>query len=128
MTSLILILFALISEQGNYFDAKLKNYLDENLKSFVKYEYQIVTMPKSFSKIEINYEKQFRLSKNYSYVPVEIINKNNSVSQSLIIVRLKLYKNVFLASKNINKGRRFRVICLYPNSKTFLITVIILLK
>jgi len=105
MIGLISILFALIIEQGNYFDLQLKKYLDENLKSFVKYEYKVIKMPKSFSKIEINHEKPFRLSKNFSYVPIEIFEKNNSVSQSLLVVKLKLFKNVFIASKNINKEK-----------------------
>jgi len=105
MIGLISMLFVLIIEQSNYFDIKLKSYLDANLKSFVKYEYQVVKMPKSFSKIEINYEKTFRLSKNYSYVPIEIFDKNNSVSQTFLVVKLKLYKNVLLASQNINKSQ-----------------------
>jgi flagella basal body P-ring formation protein FlgA len=105
MTCLISILFALIIGQSNYFDIKLKNYLDENLKTFVKYEYQIVKMPKSFTKIEINYEKTFRHSKNYSYVPIEIIDKNNLMSQAFLVVKLKLYKNVLFASKRISKSQ-----------------------
>ena len=104
MVGLISILLALIIEQGNYFDLQLKKYLDENMKSFIKYEYQVVIMPKSVTKIEINSEKTFRLNKNYGYVPVEIF-KNNSVSQSFLVVKLRLYKNVFFAAKNISKNQ-----------------------
>jgi len=105
MIGLISILFTLIIAQNNYFDVQLKKYLDENLKSFIKYEYQVEKMPKSFTKIEINYEKTFRLSKNYGYVPVKIFDKNNSVNQTILMVKFKLYKNVFLASRNINKSQ-----------------------
>jgi len=104
MVGLISILLALIIEQGNYFDLQLKKYLDENMKSFVKYEYQVVKMPQSFTKIEINSEKTFRLNKNYCYVPVKIF-KNNSVSQTFLVVKLKLYKNVLFAAKNISKNQ-----------------------
>jgi flagella basal body P-ring formation protein FlgA len=105
MIALISILFTLINGQNNYFDVQLKKYLDENLKSFVNYEYQVEKMPKSFSKIEINYEKTFRRSKNYGYVPVKIYEKNNSVNQTILTIKFKLFKNVFLASKNIGKGQ-----------------------
>jgi len=105
MIGLISILFTLIIAQNNYFDDQLKKYLDENLKSFFKYEYQVEKMPKLFTKIDINYEKTFRLSKNYGYVPVKIFDKNNSVNPTIIVVKLKLFKNVFVATKNINKGQ-----------------------
>lgn len=105
MIGLISILFTLIIGQNNYFDVQLKKYLDENLKSFVKYEYQIEKMPKSFTKIEINYEKTFRLSNSYGYVPVKIFDKNNQVNQTILMIKFILFKNVFVTSKNIIKGQ-----------------------
>ena len=114
MVGLISILLALIIEQGNYFDLQLKKYLDKNLKSFIKYEYQVVKMPKSYTKIEINSEKTFRLNKNYGYVPVEIF-KNNSVSQTFLVVKLRLYQNIFFLQKISVKAKILQAIC---SSKT----------
>ena len=65
MLSLLSILIGLLLPQNRSLDAQLKSYLDDRLKGFVKYEYQIVQEPKNYSGIEINKEKDSRLSKNY---------------------------------------------------------------
>lgn len=106
MTGLILILIGFVFGQGNGFDARLKKYLDEKLSGFVKYEYQILQAPAAYTRIEINEEKNFRRSKNYAYIPVKVYDTNNFVSASLLTVRIKLFKNVFAASKKIQKNEK----------------------
>lgn len=106
MPGLILILIGFLVGHGNSFEARLKKYLDEKLNGFVKYEYQILQMPETYTRIEINEEKNFRRTKNYAYVPVKVYDANNFVSASLLTVRIKLFKNVFAASKKILKNEK----------------------
>ena len=104
MLGLLSILFGFLIAQDKNFDAHLKNYLDEKLNNYVKYEYQIVQMPKNYSRIEINTEKKSRLTKNYFYLPVKIYDSKNSLSGALITIRVKLYKNVLVASNEIRRN------------------------
>ncbi len=85
------------------FDVKLKEYLNEKLNSYQKIEFQVIQMPSQYSKIELNQDKNLRLTNNYAYVPVKVYDKNNNVSASLITVRVKLFKTVFVAARTIKK-------------------------
>ena len=103
MLSLISILLTVIIGGNKTFDAQLKNYLDARLKSYVRYEYQIIRLPNSYSKIEIDKQREFKINKNYGFVPVDIYTKQNLVSTGLVTVRLKLFKEVLVASEKINR-------------------------
>ena len=107
MSSMISILLALILGLGKSFDAQLKNYLNDRLGSFKKFEYQIVQIPKTYSRIEINEEREFRLHKNYAYVPVKVYHENNGISFSLLTVRVKLFQDVLVAIKDIQRNEDF---------------------
>lgn len=104
MLGLLSILIGLLLPQNKSLDAQLKNYLDDRLNSYVKYEYQVVHEPKNYSRIEINKEKKSRLSKNYLYLPVNIYGSKNLLSSSILTIRLKLYKNVLAAAKEIGRN------------------------
>jgi flagella basal body P-ring formation protein FlgA len=104
MFGLISILIGLVLGQGQNFNAQLKKYLDEKLNSYAKYEYQIIQAPQNYSRIEISDERKSRLEKNYFYLPVKIYDNKNSASASLLTIRVKLYKNVFFASREIRRN------------------------
>ncbi len=105
MISLISILLTLFLGNNKSFDAQLKNYLDAKLKSYDKYEFQVVRLPNSYSKIEINKGKEFRINRGYGLVPVDVYTNRNSVSSAMITVRVKLFKNVFVAAQKINRDQ-----------------------
>ncbi len=104
MLGILSILIGFLFAQDNSLDLKLKNYLNDKLNKYVKYEYQIVQVPQNYSRIEINYEKQSRLIKNYFYVPVKIYDSKNLPSGALLTIRVKLYKNVLVASNEIRRN------------------------
>ncbi|MHB8907061.1 MAG: flagellar basal body P-ring formation chaperone FlgA [Melioribacteraceae bacterium] len=104
MLGLISILIGLVFGQGQNFNAQLKKYLDEKLNSYAKYEYQIIQAPKNYSRIEISDDRKSRLDKNYFYLPVKIYDNKNFASLSLLTIRVKLYKNVFSASREIKRN------------------------
>ncbi len=104
MFALIAILFSFFSAQPDNFDAQLKKYLDSQLSGYVKYEYQYVKLRQNYVKIEIDEEKKSRLSKNYLYVPVRIYDSKNQCSASVLSVKLKLFKNIYVALKEITRN------------------------
>ncbi len=109
MMALLSILIGFLSVQDNGLDVKLKSYLNEKLKNYVRYEYQIVQAPQNYSRIEINHERQSRLTKNYFYIPVKVYNSKNSPSGALLTVRVKLFKNVLVAGNDIKRNENLSV-------------------
>ncbi|MDF1611234.1 flagellar basal body P-ring formation chaperone FlgA [Stygiobacter electus] len=79
----------------------MKNYLDKKLSNFEKYEFEIVSLPKKYLEIKIDEEKSFQLVKNFGYVPVVVRSANNNFQNSVITLKLKLFKKVFVTKKNI---------------------------
>ena len=58
-------------------------------------------LPVSYARIEINEEKEFRLNKNFAYIPIRIFDHKSQVSSSIITISLKLYRPVFIARKKV---------------------------
>lgn len=91
-----------VSLHAKSFDNELKSYLHSKLSSFEKIEYSIVKMPGNFKRIEINSERDLKLVKNFAYVPVKVIDGNESVSSAVLTVKVKLYNQVLVAHQNID--------------------------
>lgn len=109
MKILLFILIGFVSLQAKPFEDELKSYLQSKLSSYEKFEYQIVPTLSGYKKIEINNDKSFRLVKNYAYVPVRVYDAKNQVSTSLLTVKLKLYKTVFVSAQKINPNESLSV-------------------
>ncbi|MFA7227820.1 MAG: flagellar basal body P-ring formation chaperone FlgA [Melioribacteraceae bacterium] len=108
MLGLLTILFAFFAGPDKNFDARLEIYLNQKFEGYAKYEYQIVQLPVKYSKIEINEEKKSRLTKNYLYLPVKIYDSGSAPSNSILTIRVRLFKNVFASSKEIRRNEIIR--------------------
>ncbi len=104
MKTLFLILISFLLGEGKNFDLQLKAYLDNKLSGYTKYEFQIMQSLEKFARIEINTEKKLKIVKNYGYLPVTLYDKDNNASSSLLTIKLKLFKNVLVASQAINRS------------------------
>ncbi|MDH7604767.1 MAG: flagellar basal body P-ring formation chaperone FlgA [Melioribacter sp.] len=104
MISSLLILLQIFVNSDKVFESQLKNYLDEKFASYVKYEYQISELPKNYFKIELDYDREFRLNKNYAFVPVKIYDRKNRASLSIVTLKIKLYQYVLVALKDISRN------------------------
>ena len=102
MLAALLTIFLLISSSDTDIKTNIAEYLNVQLKAYEKFEYQILKMPSGYSSIKILYEKDFKIAGNLGYLPV-IIEKNNRSAQSFISLKLKLYKNVLVAVRNLNR-------------------------
>ena len=104
MKTALLILLSFLIQADSSFKSELDNYLKKNLTGYKGYEYEILQMPGSYKKIELLEPEEFNLSGNLIYIPVKLIAKSGRTVKSILTVRLKLYKNVLAAAKQI--GRR----------------------
>jgi len=104
MISALLILLQIFFNNDKVFESQLKNYLDEKFASYEKYEYQVKEMPINYFRLQLDYEREFNLNKNYAFVPVKIYDRKNRVSLSLITLKVKLYQNVLIALQNIDRN------------------------
>ncbi|MDP4172802.1 MAG: flagellar basal body P-ring formation chaperone FlgA [Bacteroidota bacterium] len=104
-------LFAAALQADPILQKNIENYLKEQLKGYEKFEFELVSSPatKPSDKISIDQDRQFRLSGNMAYVPVKIysIDGRNS-SSSLLSVRVKLYKMIFVATTAIKYGTELK--------------------
>ncbi|MHB1687342.1 MAG: flagellar basal body P-ring formation chaperone FlgA [Ignavibacteriaceae bacterium] len=102
MYTFFLIILSFIGQGKNSFSEDLNNYLKKNLIGrFEDYKYEVLQMPKSYDKIELLKTDDFNLSGNMIYIPVKIFQKNSRVIESIISVKLKIFKSVLVASKDI---------------------------
>lgn len=102
MIKVLLILFPLFVSNAQL-DSEVDSYLQKNFSNYVKYEYEIMDMPKSFNEIEVNQNVGFRLAKDIVYVPVTVTNANGNF-ESHLKVKIKLYRFAFIANDNIERN------------------------
>ncbi len=86
----IILLFSL---NGSDFRDELKDYLTRQLTMYDSFEYEIMQMPKDYSSISIEKGTALNLNRNIVSVPVLLV-KENKKSESLVKVKLRLYKKV----------------------------------
>ena len=93
----IIILFSL---NGNEFRDELKDYLTRQLTMYDSFDYEIMQMPKDYSSISIEQGTALNLNRNIVSVPVLLV-KENKKSESLVKVKLHLYKKVVTVRNKI---------------------------
>lgn len=94
-----ILLGLLISLNNN---SQVNDYLKNQLKDYSKFEYQI-TSPKNINNSDyiIDSSREFKLEKNYGYMPVNFISESGSTKQGLITLKMKLFKKVLVTSRKI---------------------------
>ena len=96
----LLLLILSLFHNGDSLDKQVHDYLSKYLSAYEKFEYKILSSPKTSGEIELREEKEFSLNRDMVYIPVRTANANNS-SSSFISVRVKLYKYVLVAAQTI---------------------------
>ena len=105
MKTIINILIILLFYNSHSHSIDVKKYLAEELNNYSKISYDIVSPKKiDLSVYEIDRSRDLKISKDLAYVPV-IITKNGEIKNSIITLRIKLYKPVFVATKPIMKNQ-----------------------
>jgi len=103
MLIVFIIALQLFTGINKSFEQQLKNYLDLQLRSYDRYEFSVDKVNGTYSKIEIDTQREFRLNRNYGMVPIVLIDQNNRTSLSFVSVRLRLFKKVLVATQDVNR-------------------------
>lgn len=103
----VVILSIIFSAKGE--NPLLENYLQQKLEQYSRFEYKIISVPKGLSeydenKLEILSDGNFKLNGSYAYVPVKLKYDKNLISNSYVTVRVNLFAEVLVASREIKKG------------------------
>lgn len=85
----------------------IDNYLKDHLKDFKRYEYEI---PKNYTeKISPDENREFKLEKNYAYMPVNFILNNGEKKQGIVTLKVKLYDDVLVSIRDIKKNEELSI-------------------
>ena len=103
---LISILFLTFSGEKN---SKLDIYLGEKFSEYYKYQYEIVSLPsyvKSIDdvRISISSDRELKVNYGYAYVPIDIKQSGENISQTVITLKINLFDEVLVANRKINRG------------------------
>jgi len=86
--------------------SRLEAYLNARIKNSVRYEFKILRVPKA-EKILIDKSRRFSRSGKLAYIPVLLVNGKNR-AKSYLTIRLKLFKNCYVALKEIPRGENLK--------------------
>jgi flagella basal body P-ring formation protein FlgA len=89
------------------FKASLDNFMKKNFSRYESYEYNVLQLPVDYKQIEIIEDRDFDFNGSMVYIPVKIVNKNGRSIKSVITVKLKLFKNVLVSTKSIERNENF---------------------
>ena len=88
------------SNQGLNLDA----FLHDQLSDYSRIEYTIVSPSNiDLTKCKIDDSRDTKLAGKFAYLPIKETNSNGSSNNKLITVKLKLFKNVLVANRNLSK-------------------------
>lgn len=103
-----IIFAALFFQSPSSLDQMVTEYLRTELYEYNRFEYEIVSVPETMLEqangIRINNDRQFRLSRQFGYIPIVIMSDSYGETNSLITVELKLYDDVVRALRDIESG------------------------
>ena len=82
----------------------INNYLEKQLKDYRKFEYEI-TSPRNINenKFVLDESREFKVERNYAYMPVNFISKDGIKKKGLITLKVKLFKDVLVSSRKIDR-------------------------
>lgn len=89
-------------------DESIRKYLSSQLPGYEQIGFEVVTTPRDFPLIQIDTTSSLKTSGVFAYIPVIIRDKKNNPSRSIITLRLKLYKYVYTAAGDIDRGKELR--------------------
>ena len=103
VTTLFNILFSLVLVSSNI-KIDITDYLQRQLSDYNKIEYEIISPKKiNLGKCTIDNSRNLKVEGSYAYLPVKFSGNEENSKNSLITLKLKLYKNVLQNNRTIDK-------------------------
>ncbi len=105
MIAIVKILFSLLLITNSNQKLAINDYLKIQLSEYQKIEYTIVS-PRGvdLSMISVDNSREFKVNGSFAYLPIKQKSNNGSSINSLLTLRLKLYKNVLVANRSLRKN------------------------
>jgi flagella basal body P-ring formation protein FlgA len=107
MFSFILLISSIFIHTGDSLNTDLDKYLKKNLNQYESFDFKVLQIPVDYQNIKIIENIDFDLCGNLVYVPVEVLTKSGRAIKSIVTVRVKLYKNILVTARQIEKNQNF---------------------
>ncbi|MEJ5261723.1 MAG: flagellar basal body P-ring formation chaperone FlgA [Ignavibacterium sp.] len=98
---LLLIILLTLSISAQDLNSDVEKYLYQRLSGFDKIEYSILNDLKQNNHV-IDYNRELKIKGNIAYLPIKI-SENGKWTNSILTLQLKLYKQVPVASREIQR-------------------------
>lgn len=84
------------------------SYINRQLSGYEKVEFEVISAPhvEAGVRLNIDEERQLKLTGNIAYVPVKVTERNGQSSQSVLSVRVRLYRRVLVAANDLRYGTK----------------------
>ncbi|MCP5063272.1 MAG: flagellar basal body P-ring formation protein FlgA [Ignavibacteriae bacterium] len=104
MISLTNILLSLLILLGSNEHLDISKLLQNRLSNYKRFEYKVIS-PKNIdlTKVVFDDERETRLTSGYAYLPIKIKSFSNNFKNSTITVKLKLYEDVAVATRDLKR-------------------------
>ena len=104
----ILFGFIFILNGGNDSNDIINSYLKKNLSEYKKFEYELISLPGGLNKfdskkLEIDFTRSFKGQNGFGFIPVTLDNGKRGSTNGVVTLRLKLYQDVFVASRDLKR-------------------------
>lgn len=99
----IVFLLSVFSKGGDDLKKIAEEKLKQKLGDVKRVEVFILTAPNLAGKVEIDDENDIKINGDKCYIPATITDKNTR-KKAIITATMKIYKDVYIAAKDIKKG------------------------
>ncbi|WP_337865672.1 flagellar basal body P-ring formation chaperone FlgA [Ignavibacterium sp.] len=101
---LLLIILLTLSVSAQDFKSDVEKYLNQRLNGFDKIEYSVLNDLKQNNYV-IDYNRELKIKGNIAYLPIKF-SDNDKWANSILTLQLKLYKQVPVASREIQRKEK----------------------
>ncbi len=88
---------------GDDLQNRVDDYLRKQLGTNVIYEFEIINIPDTYTRIEILTERNVNIQGGIAYIPVSVVRHNNRPAQTTLSVRLKIFKETVVSVSDIGR-------------------------
>jgi len=112
MITLLLFVVGLFDLNSN--SDELNNFLNAKLTGYSKIVWEVTSLPIGFKSVDdsrliLDKDGDIKIKGEYLYLPVQVKRNDGRFSNSVVTLKVKLYKNVFTAIKTIQKGEVVKI-------------------
>jgi len=89
---------------------EIRAKLEAEFVDYKKVEFSVVKFPKNYDRINLKADEDINVIGSTAYIPVNVIDKNGRSKRTTLSVRVKLFEDVFVAVKDLEKWQQLNTI------------------